>query len=69
MAHPLYLAAGRWHTPDTPAVPQPDDALLAWLVYPESLTAALKLRSDGHFRVQVLRQEWETPSPEEAEQL
>ncbi|MBB3061614.1 chorismate lyase [Microbulbifer rhizosphaerae] len=47
----------------------PPAELLPWLLYPGSLTAALKHLSAGDFRVQVLSQRWQQPGLEERRAL
>lgn len=68
---PPFEAVGDWQPPALEALhgPQPPAALLPWLLYPGSLTAALKQLCGNEFRVQVLSQRWQQPTLEERRQL
>lgn len=56
----------RWSTASPRLAPP---ALRPWLTLRGSLTAALKQLSNGHFHVEILRQYWGRPLPDESRAL
>ncbi|MCO1332836.1 chorismate lyase [Microbulbifer sp. OS29] len=64
-----FVPSGDWQSLPLETQQQPPKALIPWLCYSDSLTAALKRQSGGDFYVQVLHQGWQSPHPEECRAL
>ena len=58
-----------WHRPALRWRQRPPARLLSWLGESGSLTARLQALSQGDLRVQVLREGWQRPTPEERRTL
>ncbi|MEX2961835.1 chorismate lyase [Microbulbifer sp. TYP-18] len=68
--HSPYVPHGAWLAEPLEAVHgQPPARLRPWLLYPGSLTAALKQESRGCLAVRVLSQSWRRPAQEERRTL
>ncbi|UHQ53927.1 chorismate--pyruvate lyase family protein [Microbulbifer sp. YPW16] len=65
-----YAPVGQWFRQPLESLHcRPPAPLLAWLLHPGSLTAALRQLSANRFRVQVLDQRWAQPNLEERREL
>ncbi|WP_237059715.1 chorismate--pyruvate lyase family protein [Microbulbifer sediminum] len=65
-----FTPVGQWFSQPLESLhDRPPAPLLAWLLHPGSLTAALRHLSGNRFRVQVLSQRWAQPNLEERRAL